>query len=163
MSISEREIRFELEKLSEYDLQAEAFCKATDLEIKKEYNGHRAYFDGDKEPRAVWSITLTRKGRKPYSFTYGDSIANSYRKSKRWSSIRDIDSRRPIHPIPTDYDILACVEKNGLRSFSEFCDDCGYDSDSIKARDTWQAVQEQASAIEAMFSPEELLQLQEIQ
>ena len=165
MSISEREIRFKLKKLSEYDLQGEVFCKATGLEIVKHYVGHRAYFNDDEERRAVWSITFTRKGRKSYSFTYGDSIANSYKKFRRRRGRRNRwpELRQPIHPVPTDYDILACVEKCGLRSFSEFCDEYGYDSDSIKARDTWQAVQEQASAIEAMFSLEELLQLQEIQ
>lgn len=151
-------------KPTEYDLQATAFCKATGLEIEKDYTGHRFYFDGDKQQRAVWSITFIRKGKNSYTFELGASILDSYRIPWRPGNYDEItvskalmlrgadkilaagggviQGRYELSPkkpkTPTDYDILSRVEKSGLCSFSDFCDSYGYNSDSIKARDTWQ-------------------------
>lgn len=172
--------------MNEYEQQATDFVKATGLTIKKRYQGHRPYFHDDKEQRAVWSIIFEREGRQSYTFTYGDSIANSYEakdgwrrlsfqqvyRSPLWKAAAESGTKQsiggmsksvtPVFPEPTDYDLLACMDGNGPISFSEFCADYGYDDDSIKARDTYIKVQEECAAMQRLFSEAELAQLSQI-
>lgn len=60
------------------------------------------------------------------------------------------------------YDVLACLTKYEPGSFKSFCADYGYDTDSISARDTWQAVCEEWEKVSSFFTREELEELQEI-
>ena len=60
------------------------------------------------------------------------------------------------------YDVLACLTKHEPGSFKSFCGDFGYDTDSISARDTWQAVCEEWEKVSSFFTREELEELQEI-
>lgn len=172
----------------DYDKQAADFMEKTGLQITKQYAGHRPYFDDEKEFRAVWVITMTLRGRS-YSFNFGQSIVDSYTcKDSRYmyqksnvpiqkvSNVRGykealergggefqlyklVQSQTP----PTDYDILASIEKNDPGTFDDFCSNYGYDTDSRKAEKVYFAVQKQASEVRMLFSGSELEALAEIQ
>jgi len=129
---------------TEYDLQAQRFIEKTGLKIRKVYCGHGPYFDGDKESRARWEITIERADHRPITFMFGASSVK-FRKDP-----------------PTDYTILSCVEKHDPGTFDDFCAEYGYDNDSIKARETYFAVQKQWSGIRGLFNNDELAELQEI-
>jgi len=64
--------------------------------------------------------------------------------------------------IPNAYDVLSCLTKNEVGSFKEFCDNFGYDDDSIKAEKTFKAVQEEYKEIAILYNDEEIQKLQEI-
>jgi hypothetical protein len=63
---------------------------------------------------------------------------------------------------PTNYDILACLQKYDVGSFEDFCDNYGYDNDSRKAEKTYKAVCKEFEGMERLFSPDELEILSEI-
>ena len=74
---------------SKYEQQAEAFLKATNTDFKCEFLFNGKYFCDDKEMRDVYRITLTR-GRRSYTFHFGQSIVNSgfyYTKGRKVNQI----------------------------------------------------------------------------
>lgn len=123
---------------SEYDIQAEKFVNETAIEIVKTYTGHRLYFDGDKDRRATFHITIKR-GDSSFSYDFGQSIMESYLFSEkmlygecggigRFLPIKQSDFRfkavndsiksqdEHLHPCvrqskapPTDYSLLSCM------------------------------------------------------
>ena len=128
--------------MNEYEKQARDFLESTGTELTVEYVDFKPYFHGDKEKRAVFEFTL-RRGDKQYKGTFGQSIA-AYDKE------------------PTAYDILACLDYwDG--TFSDFCDDFGYSTDSITARKTYTRVMDQSRGLKSLFSTEELERLGGIQ
>ena len=172
---------------SKYEQRAEAFLKATNTEFKYEFLFNGKYFCDDKEMRDVYRITLTR-GRRSYTFQFGQSIVNSgfyYTKGRKvnqidrsqltnkhlvaWIKLRDYNflnngTRDTIHyPIaPTAYDVLACLTKNDPGTFEDFCSEFGYDEDSRKAEKIYNAVLDEWKNVCALFTDEEIEQLQEI-
>jgi hypothetical protein len=177
---------------TDYDKQAAEFIAATGLKITKAYQGHRPYFPDDKEQRAVWSITFERDGRKSYTFTFGQSITDSYtiyderaypRKLKQWpwgintkwpksyaealasgnGKVGDRYTIRQVKTEPSDYSVLTAIERITPETFEEFCGEYGFDTDSRAALDTFLKVQEQAAAIARLFTPDELERLAEMQ
>lgn len=172
---------------SEYEQQAEDFLNATNTEFKCEFSHNGKHFVDDNETRDIYIITLIR-GRRSYSFTFGQSIADSgfyYTKGRQkidiersqltnkhivaWIKLRDYDFMNNgksdvIHypATPTAYDVLSCLTKNDPGTFENFCSDFGYDEDSRKAEKTYIAVCEEWKNVCALFSDEEIEQLQEI-
>jgi hypothetical protein len=175
---------------SEYDLQAEKFVKDTNIEIVKTYTGHRFYFDGDKERRACFHITVKR-GNQSFSYDFGQSIMESYlvetefgfthRKPRpinqsdlRLKAVNQLlrgekscDSRIRLYENkvpPSDYSLLSCMSMDSYQSdsFEDWCDNFGYDTDSRKALDTFLKCQKISSDINRFFTDTELEQLQEI-
>ena len=174
---------------TEYDLQAQRFIEKTGLKIRKVYCGHGPYFDGEKESRARWEITIERADHRPITFMFGASIVDSWAVSeghswrreeptysKAWNFLVVKDAIRCgveynsgyglsvkfRKDPPTDYTILSCVEKHDPGTFDDFCAEYGYDNDSIKTRETYFAVQKQWSGIRGLFNNDELAELQEI-
>ena len=172
---------------SEYEQQAEAFLKATNTEFKCEFLFNGKYFCDDKEMRDVYRITLTR-GRRSYTFQFGQSIVNSgfyYTKGRQitqidrsqltnknlvtWIKLRDYDfihngkSDKIHYPVaPTAYDVLSCLTKSDPDTFENFCYEYGYDEDSRKAEKIYNAVLDEWRNVCALFTDEEIEQLQEI-
>lgn len=165
---------------SEYDKQAEKFLQDTGTTIKAEYQGHRKYFPGDGCQRAVYEITLEREGHAPYSFSFGQSLSDSYSWSRGQEAIfsrrccsephgiKNINKLRdsgesfwfkgwnyqakPVKAAPSAYDVLACIEKSEPMTFEEFCDNYGYNSDSIADEKTYKAVLDQQIHINRIFA-----------
>lgn len=63
---------------------------------------------------------------------------------------------------PTVYDVLACLQKSDIGTFNEFCCEFGYDDDSISAHQTYIAVMDEYKKLTRIFSPEQLIELQNI-
>ena len=64
---------------------------------------------------------------------------------------------------PNEYNVLACLQKYDVGTFEDFCNDFGYDTDSRTAEKTYNAVCDEYKQLCAIFSDDEMEQLQEIQ
>lgn len=66
---------------------------------------------------------------------------------------------------PSAYDVLACISSDihCEESFADFCSDFGYETDSIKAKQTHGRCLAFSKRLRAFFTPSELEQLAEIQ
>ncbi len=64
---------------------------------------------------------------------------------------------------PTAYDVLACLQKNEVGRFENFCSDFGYDTDSIKAHKIYVDVVKEYDNLKMLYTDEELNALSEIQ
>lgn len=131
--------------MNEYDKQAEQFLKSTNTTMKVVFHKYDYYFDGDRDRRNIYKITLKRKGIGQYTFTFGTSLNDT------WNHIE-----------PNAYDVLACIEKYDPESFEYFCDSYGYDTDSRKAEKIYKECLKQYKNVYRLFS-DVLEQLREIQ
>jgi len=154
----------------DYEKQAEKFLTDTNTTFKAEFLKNGFHFADDKEPRDIYLITLSRGGRE-YKFNFGQSIKNSGN-TKRVSSdgkdwkgkaLRNYDVKNKDFKEPTAYEVLACLTKNEVESFEDFCASFGYDEDSRKAEKTYKAVLEEWKNVKMLFSDSEIDKLQEIQ
>ena len=103
-----------------------------------------SFMQWDKtQQRYVFKLQLSR-GKKSYSFNFGQSIAQGSNE-------------------PTLYDVLACLQKYDVGSFEDFCGDFGYDADSRTAEKTYKAVVKEFQAMQRLFNSDELEVLQMIQ
>ena len=64
---------------------------------------------------------------------------------------------------PSNYDILACLQKYDVGSFEDFCGEFGYDEDSRMAEKTYNAIREEYTNLCTIFTDEEMELMQEIQ
>jgi hypothetical protein len=136
-----------------YEQQAADFMTKTGATMKAELLGNMPHFDDAEEARDVYQITLTR-GKQAYSFRFGQSIADSGTSVNRNRNGKTIHDRKLItrkRIIPTEYDILAAVQKYDVGTFADFCSDFGYDEDSRKAEKIYFAVQKEWAGIERVF------------
>jgi len=77
-----------------------------------------------------------------------------------WNSI----SAKLKNERPNAYDVLACLDTYADgESFNDFCSDYGYETDSIKAKKTYNAVMKQIEGLKKVFNKEQLEELNEIQ
>lgn len=147
---------------SMYELQAEKFLADTSTEMKTRFLGHFPYFPDDKEARDVYEITLTRAGKKPYVFRFGQSLVKSNTLSRKQEIERLFDqgkidrfemNRRlsGLQVAPTAYNVLACITKYDPGIFEDFCDEFGYDYDSVQDREVYFAVQKEWSNVQRLF------------
>jgi len=127
---------------SEYELNADAFAEKHGIILTLLDHDYKKYFADDKEPRYVWKCKLTRNKRN-YTFEFGQSIAAGEEQ-------------------PNMYDILVCLQKNDVGTLEDFCDEFGYDTDSIQANKTYKAVCKEFKAVENIFG-DIIEELQEIQ
>ena len=171
--------------MDDYEKQATEFLAATGATIECTKLGTFKYFSDDEEPRDVFNVTIAR-GTRNYSFKYGDSLINTWyrailrsngtqatdammrhvgvRNSAEFSAWvrRNKEKLRAVPKQPTAYSILAGLTKYNPGSFKSFCDDFGYSTDSIKARDTYIAVQDEYHGLCSLFTNEEMELLAEI-
>jgi len=170
---------------TDYNAQAKAFLTQTGVTFNCEFLKHGKHFDNDKETRDIYKITLTR-GKRSYSFNFGQSIMDSqyYKDSVHGRtytlnggcrtgnySIIDIDKYlkggQKLSLIkgvkPNEYDVLTCLQKYDVGTFENFCGEFGYDTDSRTAEKTYNAVCDEYKQLCAIFSDDEIEQLQEIQ
>lgn len=177
--------------MCDYEKQANDFLAKTHTEIKIEFLKNDFHFDGDKEKRDIYEITLRRAGRK-FTFNFGNSLNNSgfyytvgrkitqidrkfldktktelLTHIKRDNSYQFLNNGKSdvIHypTAPTSYDILACLTKYDPGTFEEFCSEFGYDTDSRKAKKTYKAVCKEWLNVCKIWDDAEIEQLSEIQ
>lgn len=150
------------DKMINYDKLAEDFLKKTGTDFKAVRVGFGKYFPDDTESRDIYEITLIRKGKKPFIFSFGQSLRNSgtidknYETSKEFdrsgrmipTSERDFERKRKA---PSAYDVLASLTKCNPGSFDNFCSDFGYDIHSIQAKKIYLDVQKEFSEVKSIF------------
>lgn len=178
--------------MSEYEEQAEKFLEDTRTEFKAEFLKHGKHFEGDEEEeRDIYLISLKRGGRE-YKFEFGQSIAESgfklmnpntgevkylwfdkltYNQDRNEKKLR-MDIVNKIGNLgcfyikfgskPTAYGVLACLTTSDPETFADFCDNFGYDTDSIKADKVYRGVVEEWNNVKMLFSDSEIEELGEI-
>lgn len=70
------------------------------------------------------------------------------------------------HNIPSEYDILACISSeatDNYRNFKEFCDNLGYNYDSIKDYKQYKSWRRHNRKLRRFFNDEEIKELSKIQ
>lgn len=122
--------------MKNYKQQAQDFLTRHNAKMDAKLLGHYQYFPKDEEARDVWEITLSREGKRPYVFKFGQSIAQS-------------GNRKKVPPTP--YDVLSCLQKYEIGSFEDFCNEFGYSADSITARDTYIGIVAEYKNVLRMF------------
>lgn len=181
-------------KITEYDQQAIDFLESTGTTFEIEFQFAGPYWPNDEEKRDVYRFTL-KNSKGEYSSTFGDSLQNSTRRllklvgGARNSKKSDLQLALDAGVRPTDktmygvsvalreagklwekpsaYDILACLTKYDPGTFTDFCQDFGYDdkpmSEYPDVMKTYQSVLDEYHALRRMFSSDQLEQLAEIQ
>jgi len=152
---------------TDYQKQGNDFLSITRTEMGIKLLGHFPYWEDEKDSRDVYEITLTREGRKPFIFKFGQSLANSGVPSM--FGVRTIADKekaeeraRKDKKKPSSYDVLTSLTTYDPGTFENFCADYGYDTDSRKAEKTYFAVQKEHSEVVRLFV-DVMEQLQEIQ
>jgi len=130
-------------KLKKYDEATRSFIETTQSTIDIEFLKNDKYFKDDIVKRDIYNITISRDKRKMV-FTFGQSLANKGVK-------------------PSFYDVLTCLEKSEYQDFNDFCLNFGYDNDSIKALEIFEACKKQYQDLQKIYSDFEIEILQEIQ
>ena len=174
----------------DYKQQAQNIANRIGLKMTVEFLKHDFHFEGDKDKRDIYKITLT-KGSRNYTFNFGQSINCSgeyivapHLRNKLWCEQntggkyaltqkeyakmkhfgwRDEVYKNPNFAAPIMYNVLCCLQKYEVGTFENFCDDFGYDIDSKKAEKIYNAVLEEWRNVQVLFSDEEIEQLQQIQ
>lgn len=132
--------------MNKYAEQAKNFLKNTHSRLIITYvsTERNPNWKNDK-PRNHYKCVL-KHARKQYTFDFWDNLYNT------WNGIE-----------PTEYDILACLEKYGPDdSFEGFCCEFGYCDDSISALRIYKAVCREYKALRRLYNDEEMDALREI-
>ena len=179
--------------MKEYDKQAMDFLKDTKTEFKAVFLKNDFHFLDDKDKRDIYEITLSRRGREfKFNFGQsiaesGFMLINSntgkeaiytwfkeitYNKDRnRKKLLKDILKiigslgcyRLEIGKEPEAYDVLSGLTCSDVGSFEDFCGDYGYDTDSRKAEQIYNAVLNEWNNLKMLYTEDELNKLQEIQ
>lgn len=100
------------------------------------------HFEEDKQRRYIFTVKFSRGG-KSFSLKFGQSIAKGGEE-------------------PTAYDVIACLQKYDVGSFNDFCNEFGYNTDSIKSLKTYKAVCKEYDKVSNFFTQKEIKDLSEI-
>lgn len=174
--------------MENYNEQAILFLEKTNTKFEIKFLENSFHFEDDTETRDIYEVTLTKDGRQ-YTFNFGQSVFNSgfylnygNRKislNREWLKLSKSDLQKNIkrnvvfdfqphtdkinYPIvPTEYDVLACLTKYDPETFEDFCDNYGYNSDSIKANNIYHLVVEEWKNVCMLWSSSEVEELAEI-
>lgn len=135
----------------DYDKQTTEFLILTGTIIEFEFRGIVDGFpfdECDNLPHNHYKIRLIR-GKKKYTFDFYDSYSN-YKSGRT----------------PSQYDVLASLEKYDVGDMADFVDNFGYvikDRKSfLKVEKIWHACKTQYRELTKMFDTEELQRLREI-
>lgn len=169
--------------MNDYEKQAKDFLKKTDVTFSKRYVGlSRNTLWKEKDLRPLYEVTLTSyKGE--YQFDFWDCIRNAeilqmneddlaVRIFKTHYEDLDVGRRNRIRnklkqmkaeATITEYDVLAAVVKSDPGMFDDFCNEYGYDEDSISAFHTYQRVCEEWKGLCKVFTYDQLEELAKIE
>ena len=129
--------------MTNYQEQALQFLKDTKTSLKINFYKKDVYFKDDYKKRNIYKCTL-KNAKGSYTFTFGDSIHNTQNEIK-----------------PTEYDILATIEKYRYSDYNDFLSLTGYKEDE-KSESIYKACENQINALERLFNEEEITKLQDI-
>lgn len=142
---------------TDYDIQAEKFLADNGLKLRITLS------DSKEAPWEVaghhYRVTLSRNAPQwrggPQDNFQPKRVVFDF-----WGSHRDMQTGEE----PSAYDVLACIgsDIHTPETFEEFCADYGYESDSIKALQTFRRADRFAKRLRAFFTDSEVKQLSEI-
>ncbi len=138
--------------MSKYTEQARNFLKSANAEMKIAFIGTEVNSRwNDSEPRNKYRFTITTpKGKMEGVF---------------WDSI--YNTRKNPKEKPTEYDILACLEKYDVGTMDDFMAEFGYEIKSATDMSnfifTYNAVQKEYRDLCRIFTEEQMEELREIQ
>lgn len=104
----------------------------------------------------VSEMTAEDLAKKKYKARYQD--LTMFHKSNVLRELKFLKAKA----VPTEYDILYHLEKYGYDSFSDFCAEFGYSTDSISARETFLARGEEYAGLRRIFTDEQIEKMREI-
>lgn len=141
---------------NEYKEKAEKFLRDTNtvIYIEKAVPQTTPLWVKKGEKHGVDYSVRLKNSKHCFDFHYWGSISDAERISHgEWRGTE-----------PNAYHILSCLGINmGNVSFSEFCDNFGYDTDSITAEKTFNACINEYNNLKKLFTQSELEKLAEIQ
>lgn len=126
-----------------------------DVTIKIEFLKRDHYFD-DKYQRNIYKITIS-KGQKSISYTFGDSLVNTAEKAPI-----NYDGKEKVNEDIQEfiYSILCCIKSDFYfycpSNFEEFCDEYGYNNDSIKDKKLFKRCQKMTEDLQFLFTDDEI-------
>lgn len=122
-----------------YIENVEKFCKEYNINIDIDYLCKDYYFEGDREKRNIFNVTIERNGES-FSFKYGDSIYNSMK-----ARIKK----------PSKYDVLSCLTFYDVGDFDDFINDYGYsfstEKEYIKVKQIYFNVKNEYENVQKIF------------
>ena len=133
---------------NEYDTQAEQFLTSNEIKFRATLSDTKAPAWGDNGKHGHhYRVTLSKPAAR-LTFDFWGSIA---------------DAEKGIQTVSA-YSVLACISGGAYtpETFADFCGEYGYESDSIKALQTFRRCSAFAKRLRAFFTEAELEQLQEI-
>ena len=146
--------------MSEYVKQAKDFLASCNATMKMMYLGKEANENwGDTKERDTYMANIvTPMGNMQVKFY--DSIKNT-----RDNIDREYTNRPRKRP--TEYDILACLQKYDVGDIEDFIDEFGYEikkkGDLKRIMNTYDAVVKEYNDIRRCFTEEQIEAMQEIQ
>jgi hypothetical protein len=149
--------------------QAEDFLNETGTtltikEAEKQEAPHWEINNGLNSDRHIKYIVTLKNKYHSYTFDYWGSI-NDWEKVHldgcAYNSLRGQKLREEVKP--NAYDILACIYPMYEDDFADWCTSFGYDTDSMKAHETYLKCVEQDRNIRKLFNRDEIEKLSEIQ
>jgi len=168
-----------LKKVLEYSENPAALTEILkECEFTVSMNGLRPYFPEETEERCIIEISIKR-GPRSIRFPFGLSLQDTETLKYIWSpgypplhygKLRGKhydSSMLLLHAIGRYnkeiregllYSILASIsaEYHIPETFKEFCDEFGYDTDSIKAKRLFEGCQDHAKRLRSIFSSKEI-------
>lgn len=111
--------------------------------ILKKLIRHDYYFNDDTQKRDIYNITIKKNG-KSISFEFGNSIYDEGKK-------------------PSDYNILSCIKMEYFcpDNFNDFCEEYGYNNDSINALKIFYKSTVLSNKLKTIFTEDEINKLED--
>lgn len=147
---------------SRYDKQAADFLARHGLKFRATLSDTKAPQWGDDGKhghhyRVTISASFNPNGAQGLQRTKGRKITFDF-----WGSIADMEKgKTEVSP----YDVLACISGDAYtpETFEDFCSEFGYETDSIRALQTFRRCSVFAKRLRAFFTEAELEELPQIQ
>jgi hypothetical protein len=127
-----------------YEQQANEFLQKTNTTVKIDFLKYDFHFSDDTQMRDIYIVTIKR-GSRQFTVKFGSSLNDTRKKQA-----------------PTNYDILACLQKYDVGSFYDFCSDFGYNEDLRKAQKIYNAVCKEYNNVCKIWDDSEIEILNEI-
>ena len=169
--------------MNEYVKQAKDFLNKANAKCEIVYGGISRNETWKETAKRNWYDVTITTSRGKMSYIFWDSINNTEisqmtleeyveKKLKRRYSDFSYDERKKAErelkklkteAVPSEYDVLACLEKYDVGTFEDFCSEFGYDEDSRTAERIYIAVIKEYKDLTRIFTEEQMEELSEIQ
>lgn len=169
--------------MNEYVKQAKDFLNKANAKCEIVYGGISRNETWKETAKRNWYDVTITTSRGKMSYVFWDSINNTEisqmtleeyveKKLKRRYSDFSYDEQKKAErelkklkteAVPSEYDVLACLEKYDVGTFEDFCSEFGYDEDSRTAERIYIAVIKEYKDLTRIFTEEQMEELIEIQ